>query len=403
MASGLMPPPFADKNDSASAFYSSMIHLLALVLIIGFSLRIEIPKKSPVKTVKIVEIEIPKGVLSGKLGERGGAAGKISIPTFKKSTGKMDLPKAKETLLQAAKAISESSEIKKTPKTRLTVGPTYYDPNMEDDMMEALDKTGGDLSATIGSKEGVGGLGGNRFGGGGGSGGGIGGGKGKGIAKGVPTGTGTKLRLQMVRLQYEDGDWFFLETALNGIMTEFEKRVKLGGQVVKTSVGLKAEDINDQKTKLPFIFITGHGRIRVSPEGIKDLRKYLESGGMLIANDTGGEFDRYFRMLISQVFGGYREFKMVNFDHDVYHSFYDLEKGCPQFWKHSTNNKGGYEAEGIFIGKEKRLAVFYSHTDVAQSWSKEKLKLSPAEVEQGVRMGVNLIMYALNNYMAGGE
>src|SRR5207249_4484709 len=52
---------------------------------------------------------------------------------------------------------------------------------------------------------------------------------------------------------------------------------------------------------IPYLYMTGHGNVRFSDEEVKILRRYLEQGGFLHADDDYG-MDKSFRREVARVF-----------------------------------------------------------------------------------------------------
>ncbi len=182
------------------------------------------------------------------------------------------------------------------------------------------------------------------------------------------------------------GDWYNGITGIRNLLYEISKRTPLKVAPREKIVTL----LDDDLFLYPFIWINGHGNIRFSDEEVKRLRKYLYSGGFLFCNDDYG-LDKSLRREMKKVFPD-KEFVEVPFSHPIYHIFYDFPNGLPKIHEHYPGPPKGY---GIFIGD--RLAVFYAYNaDIGDGWEKEEVFHDPPEKrEQAIRMGINIIYYAL--------
>jgi hypothetical protein len=120
------------------------------------------------------------------------------------------------------------------------------------------------------------------------------------------------------------------------------------------------------------------------------LRRHLESGGFLHADDNFG-LDQSFRREIALVFPD-RALVEVPADHPIFRVFYDLD-GLPKVHEHEGNAP---QALGIF--HEGRLVVFYSfESDLGDGWEDPEVHGDAPEVrEAALRMGVNLFVYAIS-------
>ncbi len=189
-----------------------------------------------------------------------------------------------------------------------------------------------------------------------------------------------------VRIKYMGGgDWYNDPEILPNLMKELKIRVK-SIDVSEEQVVLSLDD--DRIFNYPFLFITGHGNIRLSQKEIENLRKYLYGGGFLYIDDDYG-LDKFIRRELKRVFPD-KKLEKVPFSHPIYHMFYDFPTGLPKIHEHY---KGPPEGYGIFI--DGRLAVFYTYnTNISDGWT-DRHNDPPEKMEQAFRMGVNIILYAL--------
>ncbi len=189
-----------------------------------------------------------------------------------------------------------------------------------------------------------------------------------------------------VRLKYMGGgDWYNDPEILPNLMKEFKRRVRYV-DVVEEEVVLSLDD--ERIFNYPFLFLTGHGNIRLSSKEIENLRKYILSGGFLYIDDDYG-LDKYIRRELKRVFPD-KDLVKVPFSHPIYHMFYDFPDGLPKIHEHY---KGPPEGYGIFI--KGRLAVFYTYnTNISDGWT-DRHNDPPEKMEQAFRMGVNILLYAL--------
>jgi hypothetical protein len=140
--------------------------------------------------------------------------------------------------------------------------------------------------------------------------------------------------------------------------------------------------------------MTGHGNVRFSVEEVLNLRRFLENGGFLHADDNYG-MDESFRREIARVFPD-RPLVEVPLDHPVYRIVYEMAQGVPKVHEHD-----GLPAQAFGIFLNGRLAVYYTYqADLGDGWEDPDVHDNPEEVrERALRMGVNLFVYAVT---AGG-
>jgi hypothetical protein len=193
--------------------------------------------------------------------------------------------------------------------------------------------------------------------------------------------------LGIAQLQYSGGgDWYANPSGLPNLLSELAQRTGLPVARQPAHVKLTDPELWDH----PYLYLTGHGTIRLSEEEVQILRRYLTSGGFLHADDNYG-LDETFRRELARVFPD-RPLVELPADHPVYHSYYDFPDGLPKIHLHD-----GKPAQGFGIFHEGRLVVFYSYeSDLGNGWEDaERHQTSPETRERALRMGVNLFMYAI--------
>jgi len=193
--------------------------------------------------------------------------------------------------------------------------------------------------------------------------------------------------VQIARLKYSGGgDWYNDPSAevnlLNYIKTN--TTIKVIPRYVYVDIA------SDDMFQYPILFMTGHGSIKFSEEEAKRLRKYLEAGGFLYADDDYG-MDKFFRREIKKVFPE-KELKELPFSYGLYHIVYDFKYGPPKIHKHNGKRPQGF---GIFIGK--RLAVYYTYeSNPSDGWVDPEVHHDPPEIRKlALQFGVNLISWIL--------
>lgn len=191
----------------------------------------------------------------------------------------------------------------------------------------------------------------------------------------------------VARVHYDGGgDWYANPSSLPNLLRAVRERTALEvsdrEQVVRiTDPGLWNH---------PYLYMTGHGNVRFTDQEVTILRRYLESGGFLHADDNYG-MDESFRREIARVFPN-RPLVEVPLDHPIYRLVYPFPQGLPKVHEHD-----GFPAQGFGIFLDGRLAVFYSYqSDLGDGWEDADVHGDPPSVrEAALRMGVNLVTYAV--------
>ncbi len=192
----------------------------------------------------------------------------------------------------------------------------------------------------------------------------------------------------LARLHYDGGgDWYNNPDILTNLI-EFTNRT-LGTDFAVDQAVVKPDD--PKIFDYPFLFMTGHGNIAFSNKDIDNLRKYLERGGFLYADDDYG-MDESFRREIKKLLP---DLEMVELpaNHEIFHSYFDFPKGLPKTHEHDAHRPQAY----AIFDSTGRMLVFYTYeSNISDGWAGPQVHHDPPEVrETALKMGVNLLYYLL--------
>ncbi|MFQ6098866.1 MAG: DUF4159 domain-containing protein [Armatimonadota bacterium] len=194
---------------------------------------------------------------------------------------------------------------------------------------------------------------------------------------------------QVARLKYGGGgDWYSNPSSLRNLLAAVAERTNI--DVLREEAVVEPGD--KALFNYSYVYATGHGRIAFTPEEAENLRRYMLGGGFLHVDDNFG-MDPYFRKAVKTLFPD-RELVELPFDHPMYHCFYDFPSGLPKIHEHYGGPPHGY---GIL--DEGRVVLFYSfNTDLGDGWESPEVHHDPPEKrEAALRMGINLVVYALTH------
>lgn len=195
--------------------------------------------------------------------------------------------------------------------------------------------------------------------------------------------------ISIARLKYSGGgDWYNDPSCIPNLAAFFEEQT--GSRCNRDEVRLALSD--EALFSQPFLFMTGHGRIFFSEKEAEQLRRYLENGGFLFADDDYGMND-HFRREMKKVFPD-KEMVAIPFSHRIFHCFFSFEKGLPKIHEHD-----GGPPEGWGYFHEGRLVVFYAfNTNISDGWADAEVHKDPPAVrELALKMGANILFYALTH------
>ena len=154
----------------------------------------------------------------------------------------------------------------------------------------------------------------------------------------------------------------------------------------------KIVDANcDSIFRYPLLYLSGHGRIALDENDLQELRRYLDAGGFLVADDNYG-LDDSFRRMVARLYPE-NDLEPISGNHPIYHSFYELP-GLPKIHQHD-----GEPAQGFGVFRKGRLVLFYSFSaDIGDGLEDPDVHGDPADVrEAAAKMAVNILMYALTH------
>lgn len=196
-----------------------------------------------------------------------------------------------------------------------------------------------------------------------------------------------QMPLTIGRLHYDGGgDWYANPSSLPNLLQAIGSRTTIPVMPREKVVTLGDAEL----WQVPYLYMTGHGNVRWSDAELATLRRYLQQGGFLHADDNYG-MDESFRREIQRVFP---DEKLVELpaDHPVFHTFYDLTEGIPKVHEHD-----GLPPQALAIIHDGRMVVFYSYqSDLGDGWEDPDVHKDPPEIrEAAMRMGVNLFLYVL--------
>jgi Domain of unknown function (DUF4159) len=189
------------------------------------------------------------------------------------------------------------------------------------------------------------------------------------------------------RLHYDGGgDWYANPSSLPNLLTAVRTRTSLRVAGEEKVVTLSDDDL----WNVPYIYMTGHGNVHWSDRDLATLRRYLQQGGFLHADDNYG-MDVSIRRELARLFPDHPLVE-VPLDHPIYHLIYDFPKGIPKIHVHD-----GKPAQGFGIFLDGRLAVYYSYqSDLGDGWEDPEVHHdTPEKREAALRMGVNLFAFAV--------
>ena len=192
----------------------------------------------------------------------------------------------------------------------------------------------------------------------------------------------------ITRIQYEGGgDWYsdpssipnlleYLNKNTNVSVNLFEQRAKIG------------DDLFNQSS---YLYLTGHGNIKINDIQAQILREHILAGSFLHADDNFG-MDKSFRREIKKVFPD-KDFVELPNNHPIFNIYFKFPDGLPKVHEHGNKRP---QALGLF--EEGKLILLYTYeSDLGDGWEDGKVHNDSEEIRiKALEMGTNIILYALS-------
>lgn len=193
----------------------------------------------------------------------------------------------------------------------------------------------------------------------------------------------------VARLKYAGGgDWYNDPSADVNLLTFVRQQTGLEVDPRYVAVEAGSDDLYCH----PFLFLTGHGNISFNDTEVRRLRRYLENGGFLFADDDYG-MDKAFRREMKKVFP---EKDLVELPHSygLYSCFFDFRNGPPK-----THEHDGKPPQGFGLLHNGRLVVYYTfESNPSDGWADPEVHNDPeAKRLEALRFGANILLWALTH------
>ena len=191
----------------------------------------------------------------------------------------------------------------------------------------------------------------------------------------------------IARVHYSGGgDWYSDPSSIPNLLKYLE---------ANTAISVKHEDIrvnliDEDAHQHPFLYLTGHGNIRLTENEVISLRSILTNNGFLHADDNYG-MDASFRRELKRVFPNNELVPLPN-DHPIFHSYYSFPNGLPKIHEHD-----GSPPQALALFDNNRMMVLYTYeSDLGDGWEDASVHQDPWPIrEAALKMGVNIIYYSL--------
>ena len=182
------------------------------------------------------------------------------------------------------------------------------------------------------------------------------------------------------------GDWYSNPSSIPNLLSFLMTNTMIKAENDESRIKLSDPDLPSH----PYLYLTGHGNIRLNDEEIIALRDHLLNGGFLHADDNYGLNQSFIREM-KRVFPN-KDFVEIPHYHEVFHSYYDMPNGLPKIHEHN-----GKPPQLFGLYNKDRIMVLYSYeSDLGDGWEDEEVHNNPEQIRTtALQMGVNIIYFAL--------
>jgi hypothetical protein len=192
--------------------------------------------------------------------------------------------------------------------------------------------------------------------------------------------------------RYQSGDWDAAPLVPANLIDSVARYTSIDVAPASVIVGLDAPALFEY----PLVYLTGHLPMRFTDEERRQVRTYLERGGMLFVDDhnhdVGGVFHRTAVEELSRTAGSLSD--LPN-DDELFSCFFRFPDGPPTT-SHELNGWGDnlVHTHLQVARRDGRIAVLYSSKDYSSEWGYHP-EIKRQQSIDNTKFGVNIIVYAL--------
>ena len=191
--------------------------------------------------------------------------------------------------------------------------------------------------------------------------------------------------------QYESGDWDSAPLVPANVIDSIARYTEI--EVAPTGVTVALSD--DRMLRYPFLYLTGHLPVRFGELERRNLRRFIDRGGLLFVDDHNHDIDGVFhKTATDEIRRAIAPLTELPNDHPLYSSFFKFDG--PPTTSHELNGWGDnlVHKHLLAVLRRGRIAVLYSNKDYSSEWNYHPDNTRFMSVDN-TRFAVNLIVYAL--------
>jgi Domain of unknown function (DUF4159) len=192
--------------------------------------------------------------------------------------------------------------------------------------------------------------------------------------------------------QYESGDWDSAPLVPPNIIDTIARYTEIAVAPAGVNVALS----DDHMLRYPLLYLTGHLPVRFTDPERRNVRRFIDRGGMLFVDDHNHDIDGTFHKTTTEELArSVGPLVELPNDHQLYSAFFRFDG--PPTTSHELNGWGdNLVHKHLFaVLRGGRIAVLYSNKDYSSEWNYHPDTKRSMSVDN-TRFAVNIIVYALS-------
>ena len=191
--------------------------------------------------------------------------------------------------------------------------------------------------------------------------------------------------------QYESGDWDSAPLVPPNIIDSIARYTA----VAVAPVGVVVPLSDERALRYPFLFLTGHLPVRFNDAERRNVKRYVDRGGLLFIDDHNHDVDGAFHKTVTEEIGrAVGPLADLPNNHPLYSAFFKFDG--PPTTSHELNGWGDNLVHKHLLAVERnaRIGVLYSSKDYSSEWGYHPDGKRFLSVDN-TRFAVNVVVYAL--------
>jgi hypothetical protein len=191
--------------------------------------------------------------------------------------------------------------------------------------------------------------------------------------------------------QYESGDWDSAPFLPANVIDSIARYTEISVAPAGISVPLA----DPRMLRYPLLYLTGHLPVRFTDAERRNVRRFVDRGGLLFVDDHNHDIDGVFhKTATDEITHTVGPLAGLPNDHPIYSSFFKFDG--PPATSHELNGWGDNLVHKHLLANQRggRIAVLFSNKDYSSEWNYRPENKRFISVDN-TRFAVNIVVYAL--------